>query len=133
MGYGEYGVNSTTFNQIGSSQWMDINTGYSTMCLIDNNYNLYFIGGNNYNQFGMNYIGTFPYKYPTLYNDIRMIIFEADYPDKCDYDLIKNNLSLFGFTKIIEGPQNVWIKIDKNLLARQKGVKTNKKIFMNFI
>jgi FkbM family methyltransferase len=78
-------------------------------------------------------LGLFLKENPTLYNDIRMIIFEADYPDKCDYDLIKNNLSLFGFTKILEGPQNVWIKIDKNLLAREKGVKTNKKIFMNFI
>ena len=63
---------------------------------------------------------------PSLYNDIRMIIFEADYPEKCNYELIKNNLKLFGFTKIEEGHQNVWIKI----LIDKKIVKS-KKMYMN--
>jgi FkbM family methyltransferase len=47
---------------------------------------------------------------PTLYDSLRMIIFEADYPEKCNYQKIKNTLSSKGFKKIIEGHQNVWIK-----------------------
>jgi hypothetical protein len=62
-----------------------------------------------------------------------MIIFEADYPEKCDYYLIKNNLKLFGFKKIQEGHQNVWIKINKENLVNRKIVKNNKKMYMNII
>ena len=47
---------------------------------------------------------------PGLYDDLRMIIFEADYPDKCDYQKIKNTLKEKGFTEIVEGHQNVWTK-----------------------
>lgn len=47
---------------------------------------------------------------PTFYNNLRLIIFEADYPDKCNYNKIKQNLFNNNFTKIIEGHQNVWIK-----------------------
>jgi FkbM family methyltransferase len=80
-------------------------------------------------------LGLFLRENPSLYNDIRMIIFEADYPEKCDYNLIKNNLRLFGFTKIEDGFQNVWIKIDKKFLVNKnvKYVKNNKKMFMNII
>ncbi len=78
-------------------------------------------------------LGLFLKENPSLYNDIRMIIFEADYPDKCDYHLINNNLHLFGFTKIKEGFQNVWMKIDNNLPVSQRNVKKNKKMLMNFI
>jgi alpha-tubulin suppressor-like RCC1 family protein len=69
LGYGLYNVSSSTFNQIGSSQWQDIKIGASFLLLIDNTYNLYLIGSNRYNQMGKNYIETFPYKYPTLYTD----------------------------------------------------------------
>ena len=47
---------------------------------------------------------------PTFYDDLRLIMFEADYPDKCNYEKIKNELLNRGFTKILEGHQNVWIK-----------------------
>jgi len=47
---------------------------------------------------------------PDLYESLRLIIFEADYADKCNYDKIKQNLILHKFTKILEGHQNVWIK-----------------------
>lgn len=69
LGYGLYNVSSSTFNQIGTSQWLDIKIGSSFLLLIDNTYNLYLIGSNRYNQLGKNYIETFPYKYPTLYTD----------------------------------------------------------------
>lgn len=45
-----------------------------------------------------------------LYNNLRMIIFEADNPDKCNYDKIRQNLSKFNFKNILNGFQNVWIK-----------------------
>jgi len=47
---------------------------------------------------------------PNLYNDLRMIIFEADYPDKCNYEKIRNNLKENNFVEIQGGFQNVWIK-----------------------
>jgi FkbM family methyltransferase len=78
-------------------------------------------------------LGIFLKENPSLYNDIRMIIFEADYPEKCDYELIKNNLRLFGFTNIEKGHQNVWIKINKKYIKHVKFVKSNKKINMNII
>ena len=49
-----------------------------------------------------------------LYTDLRIVIFEADYADKCNYDKIKQNLILHKFVKIIEGHQNVWIKPQQN-------------------
>ena len=47
---------------------------------------------------------------PDLYDTLRLIIFEADYGNKCDYDKIKLKLTEKKFTKILEGHQNVWIK-----------------------
>lgn len=47
---------------------------------------------------------------PNFYDDLRLIIFEADYPNKCNYRKIKNKLLDKKFTKILEGFQNVWIK-----------------------
>jgi FkbM family methyltransferase len=52
---------------------------------------------------------------PTLYDNLRLIIFEQDYPDKCNYDKIRNTLTKKGFFKIIDnnrnGGQNVWMNI----------------------
>jgi len=47
---------------------------------------------------------------PNFYDNLRLIIFEADYPDKCNYDKINNTLIEKKFTKLLEGHQNVWIK-----------------------
>jgi FkbM family methyltransferase len=52
---------------------------------------------------------------PDLYNNLRFVMFEADYADKCNYDKIKQNLILHNFVKIIEGHQNIWIKSDDNI------------------
>ncbi len=46
---------------------------------------------------------------PDFYDNLRLIIFEADYPEKCNYDKIKNKLIEKKFNKILEGHQNVWI------------------------
>jgi len=47
---------------------------------------------------------------PEFYDGLRLIIFEADYPQKCNYDKIKKTLSEKNFKKILEGHQNVWIR-----------------------
>lgn len=47
---------------------------------------------------------------PDLYDTLRLIIFEADYPDKCNYKKIRNTLKEKGFTEQVNGHQNVWIK-----------------------
>ena len=49
---------------------------------------------------------------PKFYDDLRMIIFEADYPDKCNYDKIRKNLTLNNFQEIQGGFQNVWKRIN---------------------
>ena len=45
---------------------------------------------------------------PIFYDNLRLIIFEADYEEKCDYNKIKNILLKKGFKKKLEGHQNVW-------------------------
>jgi hypothetical protein len=47
---------------------------------------------------------------PSLYSQLRLVIFEADYPDKCNYTKIKKELIKNGFTKMREGHQNVFLK-----------------------
>ena len=47
---------------------------------------------------------------PNFYDNLRLIIFEADYWEKCNYAKIKDTLLEKGFTKILEGHQNVWSK-----------------------
>jgi len=51
---------------------------------------------------------------PNFYDTLRLIIFEEDYPDKCNYDKVRNMLKEKGFKKILEGFQNVWIQSAKN-------------------
>ena len=48
---------------------------------------------------------------PGLYTQLRLVIFEADYQSKCNYDKIRQNLLFAGFEKIQDGHQNVYIKI----------------------
>ena len=50
---------------------------------------------------------------PNFYKDLRLIIFEADYPDKCNYKKIRNLLTDNNFTSILTGHQNVYIKTDQ--------------------
>ena len=47
---------------------------------------------------------------PTFYDSLRLVMFEADYPDKCNYGKIRNALKEKGFTEKVNGHQNVWIK-----------------------
>ena len=61
---------------------------------------------------------------PTFYDKLRLIIFEADYPDKCNYNKIKNNLIKKNFHNLLEGHQNVWIR--KNINIKSLNSKNNK-------
>ena len=47
---------------------------------------------------------------PEVYDEIRLIIFEEDYREKCNYNKIKYELRKRNFTQLLEGNQNVWIK-----------------------
>jgi len=47
---------------------------------------------------------------PKLYYELRTIIYEADYPEKCNYNKIEEQLKKHGFEVVIKGFQNVWIK-----------------------
>ena len=47
---------------------------------------------------------------PTIYDDIRLIIYEEDYPDKCDYKKIQMNLEKNNFIPVLLAHQNIWIK-----------------------
>lgn len=47
---------------------------------------------------------------PSFYDTLRLIIFEADYPQKCDYAKIMTKLAEKDFNMVLEGHQNVWIK-----------------------
>lgn len=47
---------------------------------------------------------------PDFYNDLRIVIFEADYTNKCNYDKIRNRLIEHRFIEKLRGHQNVWIK-----------------------
>ena len=56
------------------------------------------------------FLGTFFEENPDFYDGLRLILFEADYPDKCDYGKIRQALKDRGFNKQLEGHQNVWIR-----------------------
>lgn len=47
---------------------------------------------------------------PKFYDNLRLIQFEADCPEKCDYDKIRSNLVEKGFRRAVGGFQNVWLK-----------------------
>ena len=49
-------------------------------------------------------------EHPFMYSQIHTIIFEADYPQKCNYERIRSNLIKSGFKEIIYGFQNVYKK-----------------------
>jgi FkbM family methyltransferase len=49
-------------------------------------------------------------EHPYLYSQLQTVIFEADYPQKCNYERIRTKLALHGFREIISGFQNVFKK-----------------------
>ena len=47
---------------------------------------------------------------PKLYDQLSLVMFEKDYPNKCNYGKIKNTLSKKGFKQLINGFHEVWRK-----------------------
>jgi FkbM family methyltransferase len=47
---------------------------------------------------------------PDILSSLRLIMFEKDYPDRCDYDAIKLNLIKNNFKPVEEDFHEVWIK-----------------------
>lgn len=111
--------------------------GYGSTCIENNNSNIPSFSLNEiqekYNlKFNVliadceGFLGDFFDENPDFYDNLRLIIFEADYPEKCDYNKIKNNLIKKNFTKIIEGSQNLWVKFEsEEVKYYQKGLKYN--------
>lgn len=57
------------------------------------------------------FLETFFDENPTFYDTLRLVIFEADYPDKCNYEKIKDTLLKKGFVNVVSGFQNVWRRV----------------------
>ena len=57
------------------------------------------------------FLGEFFIENPDFCDSLRLVVFEADYPNKCDYDSIRNMLASKGFKQELEGHQNVWVRI----------------------
>ncbi len=115
------------------------NAGYSTSCIPDNNssipsYSLNEIEEKNNIRFNVlfadceGFLETFLDENKQILNNLRLIIYEKDSPNKCNYKKISNKLKNNKFKQIVKGFHNVWIK-DNNLIIknRKKIIKKNKK------
>jgi FkbM family methyltransferase len=69
------------------------------------------------------FLETFLDENPQLYDELDLIIFEADYPDKCNYEKIKTILKTKKFINILYGFQNVWVKYS---VYKLRGIKSSK-------
>lgn len=56
------------------------------------------------------FLETFFDENPDFYDNLRLIIFEADYGEKCNYKKIRNKLREKGLKPLLEGHQNVWLR-----------------------
>jgi FkbM family methyltransferase len=56
------------------------------------------------------FLETFFDENPNFYDNLRLIIFEADYPEKCNYNKIRDTLRKKQFKMCLSGHQNVWMK-----------------------
>lgn len=56
------------------------------------------------------YLEVFLDENPQLYEELRLILFEEDYPEKCNYKKIRDSLIKHGFKADLVGHQNVYIK-----------------------
>ena len=66
------------------------------------------------------FLETFFNENPECYKKMRLIIFEADCPHKCNYDKIRSLLKDDGFTEILGGFQNVWGRLTQPQLQVQE-------------
>jgi chemotaxis regulatin CheY-phosphate phosphatase CheZ len=45
-----------------------------------------------------------------MYEQLDLVFFEQDFPDRCDYEKIKRNLEAHGFKQMVGGFHEVWKK-----------------------
>jgi len=63
---------------------------------------------------------------PLFYDNLRLVMYEADYPKKCNYYKIANTLKSKNFKQIVRGHQNVWIKQQNNFYKNKFNKYKNK-------
>ena len=56
------------------------------------------------------FLETFLDENPQLYDQLKLVMFERDYPDKCNYDKITTILREKGFTQLVGEPHEVWLR-----------------------
>jgi FkbM family methyltransferase len=103
-------INKNVFlNGYGSTSILDDSSKIKSFTLdyIQNKYNLKF---NTLVADCEGFLEQFFEENPKMYEQLHKITFEADYPEKCNYGKIINNLMLYNFKCIKNGFHSVWIK-----------------------
>lgn len=59
------------------------------------------------------FLGTFIDENMELLSQLRLIIFEADYGDKCDYNRLRDIFRSANFHEVKNGFHSVWLKLEK--------------------
>jgi FkbM family methyltransferase len=57
------------------------------------------------------FLGDFFAENHDLYTQLKLVMFEKDSPDRCDYNVILENLKAHGFTNLVTGFHEVWKKM----------------------
>lgn len=57
------------------------------------------------------FLGTFFEENPWIYDQLNTVLYEQDYVEKCDYDLIAKNLKEHGLTNLWYGTHLVWKRL----------------------
>ena len=57
------------------------------------------------------FLGTFFEENPWMYDQLNTVLYEQDYPEKCDYSVITENLRKHGLTNLWYGTHLVWKRL----------------------
>jgi len=57
------------------------------------------------------FLGQFFDENPWIYDQLNTVLYEIDYPEKCDYDRIAHSLVAHGFTNLWYGTHMVWKRL----------------------
>ena len=57
------------------------------------------------------FLGQFFDENPWMYDQLNTVLYEVDYPEKCDYDRIANTLKEHGLTNLWYGSHMVWKRL----------------------
>jgi hypothetical protein len=73
---------------------------------------------------------------PNFYDELRLFMFERDYPETCNYPKIERELIKRGFKPILTGHQNVYernITSQTKVMNKSKKTRTQKNTKMNVV